>query len=293
MPWPDAAAWQQYRATANAAAIHWRPPLHRRAWRGAAGNWMGTGIGSSIDFQDHRPYLPGDDPRYLDWQAYARTGHYIMKLYREEVSPRLDLVLDVSESMFATPEKSARSAELFLFAAESAIRAGASLRAWTIHGAAVRLVENAALATMAPPGDAAVAAPAGVPALHLLPFRTGSLRIFVSDLLYPGDPEEALRPMSVSRGRAIVLAPFAADEAEPDWNGQFRFVDVESGTVRIQRVTPAIRTRYLEDYRRHMAMWSDVCRRNDAAMARMPVEGALDDVLRDHALPVEAVEPWN
>ena len=73
----------------------------------------GVGAGSSIDFQDHSPYLPGDDPRYIDWRAYARTGHYIMKLYREEVSPLLDLVLDVSPSLFFEPAKALRVLELF------------------------------------------------------------------------------------------------------------------------------------------------------------------------------------
>ena len=106
-----------------------RLPLRNRTWRGEGGNWQGAGIGSSIDFQDHRPYLPGDDPRYIDWQAYARTGHYSMKLYREEVSPRVDVALDVSESMLFDDAKRERCAgTVSLFSAESALQAGSSLR---------------------------------------------------------------------------------------------------------------------------------------------------------------------
>ncbi|HEY0256254.1 MAG TPA: DUF58 domain-containing protein, partial [Candidatus Methylacidiphilales bacterium] len=86
-----------------------RLPFRSRAWRGSSGAWQGRSQGSSIDFQDHREYAPGDDPRYLDWAAYARTNNYIMKLFREEVSPRLDVVLDTSPSMALTPEKEARS----------------------------------------------------------------------------------------------------------------------------------------------------------------------------------------
>src|SRR6266550_2343084 len=110
----------------QAAAEHLRLPLRSRIWRGQSGNWLGAGVGSSIDFQDHRPYLPGDDPRYIDWQAYARTGNYTMKLYREEVSPLVDLVLDVSGSMFVSQHKAARTLELFYFCIESARQAGAS-----------------------------------------------------------------------------------------------------------------------------------------------------------------------
>ncbi|MGB1261127.1 MAG: DUF58 domain-containing protein, partial [Akkermansiaceae bacterium] len=65
-------------------------PLRSQVWRGMAGEFQGAGTGSSIDFQDHRAYMPGDDPRHINWQAYARTGNYSMKLYREEVRPVID-----------------------------------------------------------------------------------------------------------------------------------------------------------------------------------------------------------
>src|SRR5690606_7126573 len=102
-----------------------RLPLRRRSWRGLQGNWQGSGAGSSLDFQDHRPYSPGDDPRYSNWQAYARSEHYTMKLYRQEVSPTVDLVIDLSASMFVTPVKSARVSELLYWCVECALQAGA------------------------------------------------------------------------------------------------------------------------------------------------------------------------
>src|SRR3954452_10005398 len=131
---PSPAEREQVQRRMKSAAEHVSLPFRARTWRGQAGSLLGVGAGSSIDFQDHRPYLPGDDPRYIDWRAYARTGHYIMKLYREEVSPLLDLVLDVSPSMFFEPAKALRVLELFAFAAESAHRSGAALRAYAIAG---------------------------------------------------------------------------------------------------------------------------------------------------------------
>src|SRR5277367_3096745 len=104
----------------EAVAEHLRLPFRSRNWRGHAGNWLGVGAGSSIDFQDHRPYLPGDDPRYIDWRAYARTGTYMMKMYREEVSPQVDLVLDASRSMGFEEKKRTRTLELACFCARSA-----------------------------------------------------------------------------------------------------------------------------------------------------------------------------
>lgn len=78
-----------------------RLPLRSKVWRGGSGDFAGAGTGSSMDFQDHRNYVPGDDPRHINWQAYARTGQYTMKLYREEVRPVIDLICDVSPSMLS------------------------------------------------------------------------------------------------------------------------------------------------------------------------------------------------
>src|SRR2546422_10183740 len=76
----------------------------------AASGWTGTRsgrrAGSSIDFQDYREYQPGDDLRFIDWGIYARSDKLTVKLYREEVTPHLDLILDGSRSMsLATTER--------------------------------------------------------------------------------------------------------------------------------------------------------------------------------------------
>jgi uncharacterized protein (DUF58 family) len=43
--------------------------------------------------------MPGDDIRHVDWSAYARSDHLMVRLYREEISPRTDILLDASRSM--------------------------------------------------------------------------------------------------------------------------------------------------------------------------------------------------
>src|ERR1700689_4151276 len=66
---------------------------------GMTGSRSGRRSGSSIDFQDYREYQPGDDLRFIDWGIYARTDRLTIKLFREEVIPHLDLVIDGSRSM--------------------------------------------------------------------------------------------------------------------------------------------------------------------------------------------------
>jgi uncharacterized protein (DUF58 family) len=55
--------------------------------------------GFSVEFADHREYVPGDDLKYLDWALFARTDHYYIKRYEEETNLRSYIVLDRSASM--------------------------------------------------------------------------------------------------------------------------------------------------------------------------------------------------
>ncbi|MEE9297170.1 MAG: DUF58 domain-containing protein [Phycisphaerae bacterium] len=59
--------------------------------------------GFSVEFADHRQYVPGDDVRHLDWRAYAKTDRLLIKEYEVETNLRTHIVLDCSGSM-AYPE---------------------------------------------------------------------------------------------------------------------------------------------------------------------------------------------
>jgi uncharacterized protein (DUF58 family) len=56
-------------------------------------------FGHSIEFVQHREYVPGDDLRHLDWKVWSKTDRYYIKQYEEETNLRSTLVVDVSESM--------------------------------------------------------------------------------------------------------------------------------------------------------------------------------------------------
>jgi len=74
---------------------------------GTTGSQMANRPGSSLEFMDHREYQPGDDLRRIDWSAFARSDRLTVKLYREEVCPHLDVLIDGSRSMLpvARPER--------------------------------------------------------------------------------------------------------------------------------------------------------------------------------------------
>jgi uncharacterized protein (DUF58 family) len=55
--------------------------------------------GFSVEFAQHREYVPGDDLKHLDWKVYSRTGRFFLKQYEEETNLALWLMVDCSESM--------------------------------------------------------------------------------------------------------------------------------------------------------------------------------------------------
>ena len=309
------------RRGALAASSRWRLPFGRQAWRGLSGNWQGAGAGSSIDFQDHRVYVPGDDPRHIHWQAFARTGALTMKLYRAEVSPLVDVAVDVSPSMSFTPAKAARTDELLAFAVESAVGIGAPVRVHAANGRTVRAVATESVRAdtwrgrlnLGPPAEAAggVLSPraensesqregtlptASTPSPVRnavpgpLPWRPGAMKVLISDLLFPGDPAILLGPMAASAGLGIVLVPTVEEEAELGWRGNVELTDCESGVLRKQRIDDDLATRYRDAYRRHFSLWREACRKRGVLLARVPAEVSLPLALGAEAFSAGVVE---
>jgi len=55
--------------------------------------------GFSVEFAQYRPYMPGDELRYVDWKVFARTDRYYVKQFEEETNLNCYLLLDTSGSM--------------------------------------------------------------------------------------------------------------------------------------------------------------------------------------------------
>jgi len=55
--------------------------------------------GFSVEFVQHREYVPGDDIRHIDWKSYGRSERYTIKQYEQETNFACHLLLDASNSM--------------------------------------------------------------------------------------------------------------------------------------------------------------------------------------------------
>ncbi|HZY83579.1 MAG TPA: DUF58 domain-containing protein [Gemmataceae bacterium] len=198
--------------------------------------------GFSVEFSEHRKYVPGDDLKDLDWGVYAKTDKYYLKKFQAETNVTGYLVMDLSKSMGYTYRQ-----ELTKF--EYCICLAAALGYLMIHQQdPVGLVAfDQKIQTSLPPRSKrtqlatilsvlanlkpAVMETAIAPSLHQLAtmIRSKSLVMVFSDLLADMGPVlEALHHLR-HRGNEVILF-HVLDEAEVHFpfEGLIEFEDVES-----------------------------------------------------------------
>lgn len=256
-------------------ATRYRLVVPREAMRGAVGTRAGSQSGASLDFRDYRDYSPGDDLRHIDWNVVARTERYIVKLFREEVVPHLDLTLDVSQSMdLPGSDKAAAALRLAALLSAAAAQASCACKVWLagslcepapdsgVRGAALRR----------PPAFEAIESPAPGIAAAAGGMKRNGLRVLISDLLWEEDPMRALWPLADRAAALHVIQLLTVAERDPGETGHLRIQDVESGFTRDVFAESATLERYRTGLRSHENAWREGCRRCGARFMTLTAE---------------------
>lgn len=89
--------------------------------------------GFSVEFAQHREYVPGDDLKHLDWKVYSRTGRFYLKQYEEETNLACWLLVDCSESMQYGSGPTGENGRPLLRKFDYACMAAAALSYLTLH----------------------------------------------------------------------------------------------------------------------------------------------------------------
>jgi uncharacterized protein (DUF58 family) len=265
-----------------AAARRFALATPRQAPANRTGGVVGGRAGSSLEFRDYRGYEPGDDLRHVDWNAFARSDQLSVKLFREEVAPHLDVLIDGSKSMaLAGSEKLRCTLALAGFFTEAASNAGFSHSGWLLGAEAVPLGDRRRR------GGAWEditfehgASPAPALASAVSRWRPRGVRILLSDLLWDADPGQVVRTLTDRASTTVVLQVLAAVDANPPVRGALRLLDSETGEVREVRVDAGVAGRYRANLVRLQGHWHDACRASGAVFAAVVAE----DVLRDWRL---------
>ena len=222
------------------AVARYQLGLPRVPVSGRSGELLGRGTGSSLEFQEYREYQPGDDIRHLDWAAYARTDALMVRLYREEISPRLEVVLDCSQSMTsADPTRETVGSEPIKSRVARQLATLFTLLAGSLGGrpALLPVTDNTPieslpfesldrLATFPMTGRRSLG---DALADHAVPLKRQTVRIVISDFLFPHDPDALLRRLAGDASVLWVLQILNAWEARPTPMGGRKLVDLETG----------------------------------------------------------------
>lgn len=265
------------------------PP--RTMLAGGLGARIGRRAGGSLEFRDHRDYEPGDDLRHLDWSIFARTDRLTVKQFHEEISLFLDLIVDGSRSM-ALGEKGSAALALAAFFASAARTAGLQYALRIARGDLELVSRGASRPTewrdlhLDHAGSPAAAVAAGAATLRPL-----SVRVFISDLLWPGEPQALAAALGHGAAAVIIVQLLGADEIEPDLRGGWRLVDVESGDFSEIVVDADAIAQYRDALARHRALWDDAARGVRALVVRGVAEEVRRRLVFDELAAAEILRP--
>lgn len=270
------------------AASLYQLGLPRMPVSGRSGELLGRGTGTSLEFQEYREYMPGDDIRHLDWAAYARSDSLMVRLYREEISPRMEVLLDVSRSMATEPEKALLARQMAsVFALLSGAIGGRPV-IWLLGDE--RPPRSLFLETL----DAIEAVPfdsqSGMDALladHQPPMQRQSVRVVISDFLFPHDPESLVRSLAREASVVWLVQILTAWESDPTGAGGTRLIDVESG----RETDLFLNRKVVAEYRQRLSHLQEElalhCRRHHATFATLTAERGLAFCCREELTKAE------
>ena len=213
---------------------HVRFRLPRRALCGAAGAQLGQQAGASLEFHDYRDYVPGDDLRNLDWNVLARTDREVVRVHHEEITPVIELFRDQTASMTVPPTKAATADYL------------------------------TGLLTAAAPTCRVVARDE--------PRTPRAVRVLISDLLTPDDPDRTLSRLAHGAASLLVIRLLAHEERTPTSGGAFTCCDVETGEQRELVLDAATCAAYQTALAAHTARWTAAARRHGATFVDLTAD---------------------
>jgi uncharacterized protein (DUF58 family) len=250
----------------------------------SSGKRLTNKYGSSLEFADYRPYLPGDDIRRIDWSLYGRSRRLYTRLNRGELDATVNIVVDGSASMdWGEHSKGYRSLGLALALGYISIQAydRVTLAVGTkdvdsflppVHGRAAlpRLIQFLEGQHFGHAGDLSTL----LLSLGRL-LRPQQLTAVISDFLSPW--QRGLESLLSARQEVLAFHVISPDELEPDWRGAITLVDSETGAKKDVDLDQFTLAAYREGVGQHVAEIHDFCRsRGIAYFQYSPADNPVD-----------------
>ena len=261
--------------------------------------------GMSVEFADFRPYVHGDDLRFVDWNIYGRLDRLFLKVFLEEEDLSLVVLVDETPSMrWGNPDKFTFTQRLATCLAYVGLvnHHRVTMASFGTHG--LRILANQRgrrrafdigkwILALDPtpertgPGEAAVEPVNFEEACKTLALRRQGrgVMVLLSDFLHPEGSEKALRYLAGGGYDTFamqVLSPEEIDPAAHGVNGDLRLVDVESGVEQEVTITPAVLASYRERLDAHCGGLREFCVRRGMTHLLIDTSTDLDTLLLDY-----------
>ncbi|MDM5246698.1 DUF58 domain-containing protein [Lysinibacillus sp. G4S2] len=242
-------------------------------------------FGASLDFSDFREYHLGDDVRQVDWNVFARTDKYFIKRFLDEQEMRVHILLDTTKSMgdhekWTFARQIVASLGLMVLGRDDRLsfsfvqdevkppfrRKGAMYRRAFLQ--VVTEIEEATYTNSFAQG-----------ALKALP-KDSTVLFIVTDGLEPIEEwEQLLKRLPRFAGDVRILQIVTQEEISPEYNGDVRLLDRETG----RDVNVTMSSRVLDTYKArrllHEEEFEAICRRFGVRQLQLKVEDGLQHAI--------------
>ena len=247
--------------------------------------------GQSVEFEDHRPYVPGDDIRFIDWNIYARLEQIFLKLFLEEQDLTVNIAVDVSGSMqWGTPDKShfARqlAAALGYISLVNNNRLTLSCYSHKIIRQSRNMRGRIKVAEMA---DNLLSTENNghTDFDHVCKLlsetRSGKgIMILISDFLYKEGYQSGLRRLIGRNYDLYIIQTLSPQELSPSITGDLKLVDIEDDDTAEITVSRALIEYYKKNVRAYCAELNDFCSARGARYMLINTESSIEKVVLNY-----------
>jgi len=253
--------------------------------------------GQSVEFADFRPYVAGDDLRFIDWNTYARLEKLFLKLFLEEEDLHFNALIDASLSMdFGTPTKldyaKQLAAALGFIGLKRADRVRIETLGQPLGRPAPALRGRQSVWRMLgyleslEPGET-ISLADGIKNFCIRNPGKGIV-VLISDLMDKQGYQQALRYLLAQQMDVYVIQVLSAEEIDPDVKGDLRLIDCEDADVAEITASAPLINRYKQTLAAFVAEAREFCNRRGMnyllANNQTPVEQLVAGYLRTRGL---------
>ncbi len=266
-----------------------RRRMEVRARSGSGGDHLARKRGGNAEFQEHRPYYPGDDLRRIDWLAFARTGEPMFKLFRSEEDVVVRLVVDASLSLEMGEPKKLDVAKKLAAAIGYMALAGSERTQVLAAGNGLSRVSEPTRGRATLPkllreldritADGGTDLARAIEQTVMRSPRPGML-VILSDFMDSGPFDAAVSRAAAAGHDVAMVQVLAREEIEPRYDGDFALEDAETGAIVEVTMDAAAIEAYLARLNKLLLGLRAIAKRSRATYVRVPNDEPILSAIR-------------